>query len=70
MIYLASNLKVLRAEHSLSQEKFAKKIGVSRVVLSTYETNRSEPSIASLARICEILSVSMEDMLSKDLGAI
>ena len=70
MIYLAGNLKILRAKHFLSQEKFAEKLGIMRGTLASYESNRSEPSVSSLARICKILNISMDDMLSKDLSKI
>lgn len=47
----------------LSQKQFGEKIGVSRVGVSMYETNRSWPSLDVVILICETFGVSADWLL-------
>ena len=68
MVYLAENLKYLRSKARASQATFSKQIGVSRASLSSYENKTSEPPILALIKICQNLSVSMDEMLNEDMS--
>ncbi len=49
----------LRKEKGFTQKSFAEKIGTTDKVIWTYEKGKSEPSIAMLKQISEVLGVSV-----------
>ncbi|MGF2143439.1 helix-turn-helix domain-containing protein [Vagococcus fluvialis] len=56
---LGENLKQIRRSFNLTQEKFAKKAGISRSYLSDLENNRKSPSIDTLDQISKKLGLSL-----------
>lgn len=56
---IGDNIKSLRIERNLTQEKFAKEIGISRSYLSDIENNRKNPSSKTLESLSEKLGVTM-----------
>lgn len=64
---LAQKIKGLREKFGLSQEDFAKKIGLSRVALSQFEVGKRNLEALELAKIAEALEVSV-DFLFHDGG--
>ena len=59
---LATNLKKLRKEKKISQEKLAKEIGVERSTIGKYETG-SMPSMEILSILCNYFNVSTDYLL-------
>ncbi len=57
---MKSRLKLLRAEHGLTQEDLAQRIGVSRQAINALETERHDPSLDLAYRIAAALGVSVE----------
>ena len=54
---IAEKIKLLRKNLNFSQEKFAKKLGVSRITIKNWENGTTKPTIAhieTLALICEV----------------
>ena len=60
---VAINIRQLRLERGLSQEKLAAAIGTSFQQLQKYETGKNRITIGRLASICEVLGVSLTDVL-------
>ncbi|MFD9948259.1 helix-turn-helix domain-containing protein [Nonomuraea sp. NPDC059023] len=56
---LAANLRAARQARGWRLEDLAARSGVSRGMLQQIETGRTNPSIATLARICSTLGVSI-----------
>ena len=56
-------LEMLRTERGLSQEQFAKAVGVSRQTVYRWETDYSRPSLDNISAICEVLGVNRESLL-------
>lgn len=54
----------LRKEKNLTQEALAQKLGVTRKAISRWETGRGYPDIEILPQLAEILSVSVNEILS------
>ncbi len=54
---LADNVKGLRDERHLSQERLALEAGVDRTLVSKIERRRANPSLEVLAKICLVLDV-------------
>lgn len=59
----AENLKRLRAERDISQEKLALKAGVERAYIGLIERQKSSPTIDMLERIAKVLKVSPDDLI-------
>ncbi len=60
---LFENIKKVRVSSGLSQEKLAKKLGVSNKTVSAYERGRAIPPIPTLVKIAEIVNISLPELL-------
>lgn len=67
-MYFSSNLSYLRMMRRKTQEDMASEIGVSQGAIGNYEAGRREPSLAEVIKIAQILEVSIDDLLTKDLS--
>lgn len=56
---LGENIKKLRKEKKITQQKLAKDIGVSRSYLSDLENNRYNPSIKTIEMLADKLNVTV-----------
>lgn len=56
-------IKKVRQEKGLSQTELAARTGLTPSFLSQFERGLTEPSLATLRRICEVLEVSMFQFL-------
>ena len=61
---LANRIKVLRAEHVISQTDLAGAIGVSRKTISTIELGRFMPSTVIAMKMARYFKVRVEDIFS------
>ena len=60
---LALNLKAIRAERGLAQERLALDAGVDRTVVSKIERAKTNPSLDVLLRLANHLETSVECLL-------
>lgn len=67
MSYLSSNLRFLRKQKGITQNDLADQLDVQRTMISAYEDGRSEPKLATLTKLCEILEVGVEELLDHDI---
>lgn len=63
---LHEKLKNARVESGVSQKEAADKIGVSRQTLSSWETGKTYPDIASLISLSDLYRVSIDALLKED----
>lgn len=56
---IGKNVKKIREERNLTQQKLAKEMNISRSYLSDIENNRKNPSFKTLEALAEKLNVSM-----------
>ena len=68
MIFLAKNLKLLRAEQGISQQVLADKLHISRASLAKYESLVNEPSLDLLIRISRYFRISIDMLLTIDIS--
>jgi transcriptional regulator with XRE-family HTH domain len=59
----AERLKEILKYNHISQNEFAKKIGMSQSIVNNYCTGRREPSLDALMLICKTLDESADYML-------
>ncbi|HIV01913.1 MAG TPA: helix-turn-helix transcriptional regulator [Candidatus Caccopulliclostridium gallistercoris] len=55
-----NNLKLLRQEKGIGQVELAKKLGVSKGIISLWENGLREPSMSSLIEIAKFFNVSID----------
>ncbi|MBN7812743.1 helix-turn-helix domain-containing protein [Algoriphagus sp. H41] len=67
MSFLSSNLRFLRKQKAITQNDLAEQLDVQRTMISAYEDGRSEPKLATLQKLCEILDVGVEELLEHDI---
>ncbi|MCR4562147.1 MAG: helix-turn-helix transcriptional regulator [Bacilli bacterium] len=60
------NLKSLREKRKLTQDYVAEKIGISRQSVSKWENGDSEPNLATIKKLCEILSCNISELVSEN----
>ena len=60
-------LKDARLRKELTQEAVAKEIGVSRQSLSNWENDRTYPDLASVLKLSDLYSLSLDDLLRRDM---
>ena len=54
--------KVLRAEHDLTQEALAVRVGVSRQAINAIETGKYEPSLSLAIKIARLFKQPVEQI--------
>lgn len=62
----AKNLKILRKHEGLTREQFAERLGVSKNIIYTYESEKSVPSTTTLLKICNEFHVTLNRLLGFD----
>lgn len=69
-MFLGSNLQFLRKSNgSMTQEKLAERMGVSRQTVSKWESGEAYPELNKLVELCEIFSCKLDSLLREDMAA-
>ena len=63
MVDLGSRIKTLRIKNSFTQEQLAHRLGMTKSVISAYETGVRMPSYEALITIARIFHVSTDYLL-------
>ena len=61
---MTNRLKLARAQHDITQEQLAQRVGVSRQSINSIEKNRYVPSTVLALKIAQVLSTPVEDIFS------
>lgn len=67
MSFFGKNIKKIRSVKNLSQQAFADLFGLKRATLGAYEEGRSEPKIETIIKVANYFSISIDDLLTRDL---
>jgi|TARA_B100001094_G_scaffold332300_1_gene403793 transcriptional regulator with XRE-family HTH domain len=70
MINVNENIRFLRKKKGWTQEKFSKKIGIKRSLVGAYEEGRSDPRLSNLLKMCDVFSISLDNILKKDVSIL
>ena len=62
---IGKRLKQLREDRGLTQADIAKFLGVSRTTYTQYETEKSEPDLATVSKLAEFFGTSVDYLLCK-----
>lgn len=63
----SENLKKLRLREGLTQDAFAERLGMSKNLVYTYESERSVPTTTTLLKICNKFNVTPNVLLGYDI---
>lgn len=65
---IGNRIARLRQSHrpKLTQEDFAKRIGISRAALSHYEKDRRDPDFETLIKIADFFDISLDFLLGRE----
>ncbi len=63
-IQVARAIRTLRLRNNLSQRQLALRMGVPRTYVSKIENEKATPTLSSLARLAQALSVNVPELLS------
>ena len=66
MVDFGNRLKTLRLQKGLTQKELAQQVGLTKSVISAYETGIRMPSYATLILIARIFKVSTDYLLGAD----
>lgn len=67
MTQIANNIKFLRKKNGFTQETFAQALDINRPSVGAYEEGRADPRLTTLAKMAELFSVSVDELISEDL---
>lgn len=70
MSIVSNNIKYLRRLNGLTQEQFARKIGIKRSLLGAYEEARANPNLTNLKNMAHAFGISVDNLLKNDLRKI
>lgn len=60
---LGENLKRIRIKKNITQVEIAKKLGVDRSFVSNLENAKTNPTLATITNLAQVLGVSANDLL-------
>lgn len=63
---MVKNLKTLREEHGLSQQKLAEQLGLTQQAIYKYERTSVEPDIDTLIAMAELLHTTVDHLIGND----
>lgn len=66
--YFSKNLKYLREQKKLSQNKLAEMIGVNQTTVARWEDDNRTPNLDNAIDVSETLKIPLADLIGKDLS--
>ena len=70
MVDCSEKLKTLRDARGLTQQQVAQRIGVSKAMVSAYETASKAPSIEVLIRLARLFGVTVDYLVHVDAAKV
>lgn len=70
MTLVSNNIKYLRKLNGLTQEQFARRIGIKRSLLGAYEEARANPNYNNLVSMAKAFNTTVDTLLKQDLQRI
>ncbi len=64
MLLIGAKILEYRKAAHMSQEEFARKIGVSRQAVSKWELDKAYPDLDKLVDICEVFGINIDELVS------
>lgn len=64
---IGENIKQMRKRNNLTQKELADKLNISYQAVSSWEHNRTEPSMGTIERLAECLDCKKSDIIGYDI---
>ncbi len=64
---IAENIRFLRKNKKITQDELAKKVGVNRAVIGSYEEGRAIPKLPVLQRVANYFGLSIDEIVNAEL---
>lgn len=61
----SKNLRILRKEKNISQQKLAMLVGVSQQCISEWENGKIEPTLSYLWKLADIFEISVDELICR-----
>lgn len=62
---LSENIRILRQQRGLTQEKLANLLNGKKSLVSNYENGYSTPDIETLIKLADIFNVSLDELVGR-----
>lgn len=66
--YFSKNLKYIREQRNLSQNKLAELIGVNQTTIARWEDDNRTPNLDNAIDVSNILNIPIADLVGRDLS--
>lgn len=63
---MKNRIRVLRAEHNISQAELAKKVGVSRQTINAIENDKYDPSLPLAFQLSSLFNTTVEEIFENE----
>lgn len=60
---LGRNLKLIRTKKRISQGDIARALGIDRAFISNIENGKTNPTLATIAKLAKALDIPIEDLI-------
>ncbi|OFX61686.1 MAG: hypothetical protein A2046_04650 [Bacteroidetes bacterium GWA2_30_7] len=70
MNLIGKNIRLLRKQMGITQEELAKKAGIKRSLIGSYEEGRAVPKMPVLQTIAHIFNINIDSLISKDFSQL
>ena len=62
---LGQNIKMLREERGMTQQKLARKAGISQISITSWETDKYEPSLFSAILLADAFKITLDELVGR-----
>lgn len=66
--FFSKNLKYIRENRNLSQNKLAEMVGVNQTTIARWEDDNRTPNLDNAIDVSEVLNIPLADLIGKDLS--
>lgn len=63
---MKNKIKILRAEHELTQQQLAEKVDVSRQTINAIEKGKFDPSLPLAFKISKLFNMNIEEIFQNE----
>lgn len=70
MVKLNENIRYVRKQLGLTQDRFAQKLAIKRSLVGAYEEGRAEPRLELLQKMAALASLSVDILIGRDISQL
>lgn len=66
MNMIGLNIRRLRQDNNMTQEELAKRLGMKKQTVSSWEASRTEPTLGQCATMAKIFGISIDNLVAEE----